>query len=1089
MATASNLRVLRIIPLLITICLCSLPVYANNGGGTSVNEWTKTYRFLADKSTITQTGGIAGVHWTYRVEGRFILTVDYEAGTAAFSQVDANAVDESPLQHILDPNKVFNMTALSGTILDSGDSISFEGIADDGSSIQITLTFVDDTVTLKGQTTPPPKSADFFIFSLDAVAKRKYSGGTGEPNDPYQIATAADLIAIGEDPNDYDKHFILTDDIDLDPNLPGRKVFDKAVIASFTGVFDGRDHTISHLTIIGASCLGLFGQLGRGAEATGEVKNLGVIDVSIAGSGRNVGGLVGVNNPGCHVTDCYSTGKVSGDSDVGGLVGSSSGIWNTAIVRCYSEGVVSGIESVGGLVGGNLGSVTQCFSKSAVCATSDVGGLIGGNYYTWFRSQTGRVTECYSTGTVSGTERVGGLVGSNGGDVTHCYSIGTVSSTGESVGGLVGCGFTEFSWYEGQMIEHGGTVIKCFWDIQTSGQTASVGGTGKTTAEMQDPNTFVVAGWNFAPHDIWVQPLGEYPILWWQLPPQFGLPTFSGGTGEPNDPYRISTQAELNGIGYNPRLMGAHFELVNDINLEVIDFHMIGNFSFPFRASFNGNGHEISHLTVKGESYVGLFAYLGSAAEVKNLGIVDVNIAGSNDFVGGLAGRNDSGAVTQCYSTGRVSGPSVVGGLVGCNSQGTVTQCYSTGAVSGGSFVGGLVGLNDGHIAKSYSAGAVEGAGQHVGGFVGGNIGRIATSFWDIQTSGQSGSVGGAGLTTAEMMDPLMLGLNGFGNDPNWVLDAGRDYPRLAWEGTPGGIIPEPIIDWVAGQGTAESPYRIDTPDQLIFLGKASILWDRHFVLGADIDLDPALPGRRIFRQAVIPVLSGVFDGRGHVVFHLTIEGTDNLGLFGSLMGEAQVRNISVVDTDITGSGDGVGGLVGYNYGSITNSYSLGSVSGKYNVGVLVGWNVGTIATSYGSGSVSGEYEVGGLVGSNYGSISNSYSRGSVSGNSDVGGLVGYNYGSIANSYNRGSVSGVYDVGGLVGDGYAPRVSSSFWDTQTSGHSTSAGGIGKTTAEMQTASTFLNAGWDFVDETANGTEDIWWILEGQDYPRLWWEAE
>jgi hypothetical protein len=40
----------------------------------------------------------------------------------------------------------------------------------------------------------------------------------------------------------------------------------------------------------------------------------------------------------------------------------------------------------------------------------------------------------------------------------------------------------------------------------------------------------------------------------------------------------------------------------------------------------------------------------------------------------------------------------------------------------------------------------------------------------------------------------------------------------------------------------------------------------------------------------------------------------------------------------------------------------------------------------------------------------------------------------------------------------------------------------------QTAGTFIEAGWDFVGETANGTEDIWWILEGKDYPRLWWEA-
>jgi hypothetical protein len=60
-------------------------------------------------------------------------------------------------------------------------------------------------------------------------------------------------------------------------------------------------------------------------------------------------------------------------------------------------------------------------------------------------------------------------------------------------------------------------------------------------------------------------------------------------------------------------------------------------------------------------------------------------------------------------------------------------------------------------------------------------------------------------------------------------------------------------------------------------------------------------------------------------------------------------------------------------------------------------------------------------------------------------------------------------------------------DIETSGHSTSAGGTGKTTAEMQTASTYLQAGWDFVDETEDGSDNIWWILEGQDYPRLWWE--
>ena len=101
-------------------------------------------------------------------------------------------------------------------------------------------------------------------------AEAKYSGGTGEPNAPYQIATAADLIALGEDPNDYDKHFVLTSDIDLNPNLPGRRIFDKAVIApdtepaqynlngpAFTGVFDGNGHKIFESDYQGRRMVGL----------------------------------------------------------------------------------------------------------------------------------------------------------------------------------------------------------------------------------------------------------------------------------------------------------------------------------------------------------------------------------------------------------------------------------------------------------------------------------------------------------------------------------------------------------------------------------------------------------------------------------------------------------------------------------------------------------------------------------------------------------------------------------------------------------------------------------------------------------------
>jgi len=92
---------------------------------------------------------------------------------------------------------------------------------------------------------------------------------------------------------------------------------------------------------------------------------------------------------------------------------------------------------------------------------------------------------------------------------------------------------------------------------------------------------------------------------------------------------------------------------------------------------------------------VGLFGYVGSGGVVKNMGLENVNVVGGWD-VGGLVGQNYYGTVSNCYSTGSVSGGyDRVGGLVGQNYYGTVSNCYSTGSVSGGyDRVGGLVGYN-----------------------------------------------------------------------------------------------------------------------------------------------------------------------------------------------------------------------------------------------------------------------------------------------------------------------------------------------------------------------------------------------------------
>ena len=361
------------------------------------------------------------------------------------------------------------------------------------------------------------------IFSFSLPAYAKYSGGTGAPNDPYQIATAEDLILLGDSPKDYDKHFILTADIDLDPNLPGRKVFDEAVIAPdidpndewlgfqgtpFTGVFKGNSHVISNLHIEGSVFLGLFGQLGEWGR-DGEVTNLGVVDVNITGSGEYISGLVGFNFLST-MSNCYSTGTVNGDTSVGGLVGYNYGI----IHNCYSIITVSGNDNVGGLVGSNGCDVSQSFSSGVVSGNRNVGGLVGINEasHTWWRFDS-TIIQCYSTCNVTGIKSVGGLLGHNmdGRDdpyVGQCYSTGAVSGSDE-VGGLIGF--------------NNRIVTSSFWDIETSGQSTSAGGTGKTTAEMQTASTFLEAGWDFkgetanGTEDIWWIDEGQdYPRLWWE---------------------------------------------------------------------------------------------------------------------------------------------------------------------------------------------------------------------------------------------------------------------------------------------------------------------------------------------------------------------------------------------------------------------------------------------------------------------------------------------------------------------------------------------------------------------------------------------
>ena len=290
-----------------------------------------------------------------------------------------------------------------------------------------------------------------------------YSGGTGTAEDPYQISNSQDLCTMGVLTSDYAKYFILTKDIDLN----GQSYF-QAVIAwgdiAFTGTFDGNGHKITNFTILAGGRLGLFGTIGSG----GEVKNLGIENITIRHSrGSHGGGLAGFNQG--SIRNCYTQGIVSGAENTGGLAGCNS--YGT-ISNCYSTCSVTGTQYVGGLVGINsFGHINNCYSAGTVIGSYSVGGLAGNN-------TSGRIINSYSTSSTSGTNSVGGLAGQNitpEADISNCYSAGLVKGTG-SVGGLVGVNL--------------GTVSHSFWDMQTSGQLVSSGGTGKTTHEMQLVSTF-----------------------------------------------------------------------------------------------------------------------------------------------------------------------------------------------------------------------------------------------------------------------------------------------------------------------------------------------------------------------------------------------------------------------------------------------------------------------------------------------------------------------------------------------------------------------------------------------------------------------
>ena len=417
-------------------------------------------------------------------------------------------------------------------------------------------------------------AAIMLLGFTDGAKAIEFAGGTGEPNNPYQIATADQLIAIGSDPNLLDKYFVLVADIDM---AAWRQV--GAVIARITayvecrgavgplfeGTFDGQRYTIRNLTLRGldgTSCTALFGQLGTHARVSGV--RLVDISIQVGNSTSDVGGLAGRNKG--VIRDCRVRGSLSAGqwtNGIGGLVGSNGGIIvNSAISITAQAGSNSsvlsnpdaapyvgtssefGAESVGGLVGTNSGTVAYCAASAMITTayiSTYVGGLAGQN--------DGLICNCSAAGAVvagNGSHWVGGLLGVNEdyyGSVVNCLSTASVSASGTAkfIGGLIGSGARG--------------VSGCYFlALSEGGGPDNEIGTALADSQMRQQASYT--GWDFlgqrrdGTSEVWMMPSeGGYPAL---SILQGYEPAALSGSGTGDDPFLIETAEQLGAAAYRP---------------------------------------------------------------------------------------------------------------------------------------------------------------------------------------------------------------------------------------------------------------------------------------------------------------------------------------------------------------------------------------------------------------------------------------------------------------------------------------------------------------------------------------------------------
>lgn len=521
-------------------------------------------------------------------------------------------------------------------------------------------------------------------------------------------------------------------------------------------------------------------------------------------------------------------------------------------------------------------------------------------------------------------------------------------------------------------------------------------------------------------------------------------------------------------------------------------------------AEFDGQGHTVSGLYCKSDaSYIGMFGYTGYYP-IKNLIISDSYFEGTGT-IGALAGYSQA-TISNCGVTDTVTvvgGDYYTGGFVGNNSS-TIRDSFAMTS----SFVY--------YSSESYGAStencyylAEEETDSYDG-----TIAKTAEAF----ASGEVAYLLQVGVQPEDIYDdewnvidtiiPEVWGQK-IGTDTYPTLGGEKVYVVVNCIGEIVGYSNTENTDgghcafengFCTGCGDFEPAKYNEAKDVYEISNAGQLYWFAQYVNAGNTSANAILTADIVVNEGTVTESStdarawtpignnsnkyaGTFDGNGKTVSGLYFNNSEAqyVGLFGVIGENGEVKNTGVINSYFNAD-KCVGGVAGYNFGTVTNCYNAAEISADKLVGGIVGCSYGIVANSYNTGKVNGNNCVSGVVGtSQTGTIINCYNTGEVSGTSNVGGILGESYSAtIANCYNTGTVYGNYYFGAIFGYGRNYDASNCYYLDSSCSFGTGDDSVyGPITSKAKTSAEFASGEVAYLLQSEQ-IESVWGQTIGTD---------